>query len=122
MGRIQRFGPVARTAADFIEAEVARDGEQPGGEFGGDSVAVGRFINLKEYVLREVFGLRGIPECAVNDIRDRLLVLVYQFFKSLPVASFDAKHQTGVGIGVGRHGRASYQKPPEAQGCPYSSS
>ena len=67
---------------------------------------MGGFVNLDENILGEVFGLGGVAQHPVDQIRDRLLVFVHQSLECPPVALLDAKHQTGIGVEVGRHGRA----------------
>jgi hypothetical protein len=65
-GGVEGIGGMAGAAAEFVEAEVAGDGEKPGGEFGFDAVAGGGFIDLNENGLGEVFGFRGVGEGAVD--------------------------------------------------------
>ena len=62
-----------------------------------------RPMDLDEYVLRHVFGLRQIPQHAINQIHHRLLVFIYQFGKSSTVALFNAQHQGGIRISFGPH-------------------
>ena len=39
---LERIGRMARAAADFVQAKVARNGEQPGGKLGARFVACAR--------------------------------------------------------------------------------
>lgn len=89
---------MARATAEFIEAEVAGDGKEPGGKFGGLPVATARFIDLQEDVLSDVFGLGLVVEIAENEIQDFLFVLIHEFGKSGAVAAFHAEHEGGVGV------------------------
>ena len=104
MRRLERFGPVTRAAPDFVEAQIARDGEEPGRKLRRDPVASGGFVNLHEDVLGEVFSFGGVAQRAVDEVRYRSLVFIHQVLESLAVASLDTKHQGRIRIEVGRHG------------------
>ena len=103
MGGIERGGRVPGAAADFVQAQVAGDREQPGGKLRGDLVAVGRFVHLDEDILREVLGFRRVAQHAVSDIHERLLVFIHQLGESAAIALLDAQHQGGIGIERGGH-------------------
>ena len=90
-------------AADFVQAQVAGDGEQPGGKPGGHLVARGGFIDLDKDVLGEVLGFGGVPQKPVNQVHHRLFVFVHQFGKSGMIPAFNAQHEVGIGIWIGRH-------------------
>src|SRR6185436_2965713 len=64
--RVQRLSAVTRAPADFVEAQIPRDGEEPGGEFGGSTIAMGGPVNLNEDILREVFRLGCVAESPIN--------------------------------------------------------
>ena len=91
---------MARAAAEFVQAQVARDGEQPGGKFRGVFVAAAGFVHLQKNILRQVLGLGLVAQRAVDEIHHRLLVFLHQFGERRPVAAFDAQHQDGIGIGL----------------------
>ena len=103
LGFLDGFGAMTRAAAEFVQAEVARDGEQPGGKFRGLFVPAAGFIHLQKNVLRQVLGLGLVAQRTVNEVHHRLLVFVHQFSERRPVAAFDAQHQDGIGIGWNRH-------------------
>ena len=107
MGNIQRLGRMSRAAANLVQAQIPRDGEQPGGKLRRDPVAIGRFVNLHEDVLRHVLGFRGVAQRPVHQIDHRLFVLVHQLLEGVPVAALDTEHQRGVGIRIRGHEGAS---------------
>src|ERR1041384_3658376 len=94
---------MARTAADFVQTQVADDGEEPGRKLRGGFVPGGGFIDLDKDVLSEVLGFGGVTEHASGHVYHRLLVFVHQFSKSGPVALLYAQHQGGIGVILGRH-------------------
>lgn len=99
---IHGFGGMAGAAAKFVEAEVAGDGEEPGGKAGGSLVALSRSVDLDEDVLGEVLGFHGVAEHPGDEIENGLLVAVDELLESGGVALFDAEHQGGIGFeGVG---------------------
>jgi hypothetical protein len=110
-GGIEGIGRVAGAAADFVEAKVAGDGEEPGGEFGGNGVAIGGLEDLEEDVLGQVLSLGGIMNHAAGQVHDRLLVLVHQCGKSLPITLFDPYHQGGIRFQFTRHAAQTSQSP-----------
>jgi hypothetical protein len=90
---------MARAAADFVQAQVARDGEEPGGKFGGAFVAGAGFVNLQKNILRQVLGLDFVAQRAEDEIHHGLLVFFDQFGKGRAVAALHAQHQRGIGSG-----------------------
>ena len=97
------LGRVARAPADFVEAQIARNGEEPGGELGRALIALARFVNLQEDVLRQIFGFRLVTQRAADKVEQRLLVFFHQFREGRAVAAFHAQHEGGIRIGVFRH-------------------
>ena len=65
---------------------------------------MGRFVNLHEDILRQIFGLSRVAERAINGIGDRSFVFFHQFLESVPIPSLDAKHERGIGIEIVGHG------------------
>lgn len=100
---VEGFGGVSGSASDLVEAKIAGDGEEPGGEAGGDSVATGRLPGLDEHLLREVFGFVGVAERSLNEIEDGLAVLFDQGFECREVALLDAEHARGIVVGTVDH-------------------
>ena len=94
---------MTRAAAELVQAEIARDGKQPGGKFRGLFVPAAGFIHLQKNILRQVLSLGLVAQRAVNEIHHRLLVFFHQPGERGPVAAFDAQHQDGIGIGLNRH-------------------
>jgi hypothetical protein len=68
---------------------------------------MGRAEDLHEDVLGNVLGLCGVAEHPIDQVQDRLLVLVHQIGKSSAIALFDAQHQGGIGFQLSRHGLSS---------------
>jgi len=96
---------MARAAADFVEAQIARDGEKPGGKFGGALVAGAGFIDLQKSVLRDILGFGLVAEGAENKIEERLPVFFDQGRERGAVAAFHTQHQHGIGIRLVGHRR-----------------
>jgi hypothetical protein len=105
-GSIDGSGGVTAAPAQFVEAEVAGDGVEPGGEPGGDAVAVGRFVELDKDVLSEVFGFLEVAEHAIDQVHDGLFILVQQSFEGMGIAVLNTQHQLGVWVLLGSHGEA----------------
>src|SRR6266705_3806152 len=61
----ERLGGMARAAADFVQAQIARDGEKPGGKFRRAFVTGAGFVNLEKNILREILGLGLVAQRAV---------------------------------------------------------
>ncbi len=105
------FGRMARAAANFIQTQIARDGEEPGGKLGGALVAGAGFPDLEKRVLRDVLGFGIIAQRAENEVEERLLEFLDQFDKRRAVAAFHTEHQGGIGIGLVGHRRAKFIQP-----------
>jgi hypothetical protein len=86
------FGGVARAAADFVQAQISRDGEKPGGEFRGLPVAAPGFPGLEKNILRQVLGLDFVAQRTEDKIHHGLLVFFDQFRKCRTVAALGAEH------------------------------
>ena len=97
------FGGMAPATAEFVQAEVTGDGEKPGGEFGFDAVAVGGLKYLDENVLRQVLGLGGVAQDAVDQVEDGLLVFIDEFLERGFVPPLHTQHQLGIWIPLARH-------------------
>ena len=107
---IERIGRMTHPSADLVEAEVAGDREEEGGEPGRGLVAARGLPELDEGGLRQVFGLVRVGQRAVDEADDRLLPSLHQVGEGVPITLSDAEHQQGVGIltgigGVVGHGR-----------------
>ena len=114
---LERFGGMARAPADFVQAQIARDGEKPGGKFGGAPVAGAGFPDLEKRILRHVLGLGLVAERAKNEVEQRLLVFPGQSRKRRAVAAFHTQHQHGIRIGLVGHCRGKvYPTPRRRQG------
>jgi hypothetical protein len=111
VGFLQRFRRMARTAADFVEAQIPGDGEKPRGKFGGALIAGAGFPDLEKRVLRDVLGFGFITQRAKDKIEERLLVFLDEFRKRRAVAAFHTQHQQGIGIGWVGHRRAKSNQP-----------
>ena len=76
---VERFGGVTAPVAEPVKAEVAGDGEEPGGEepVGIDLGAL--LVDADEDFLRDVVGIGGVAEEAVAEVEDRALVAAHQF-------------------------------------------
>ena len=98
VGFFERFGGMTRAAAQFVQAKVARDGEQPRGKFCRPFVAAPGFVNLEKNILREILGFGLIAQCAINEVHHRLPVFFHQLRKRRAVAPFDTEHQGGIRI------------------------
>lgn len=88
--------PVA--AAALVEDEVAGDGEEPGGEFGGGFVAWGGFPDAEEDLLGDVFGVVGATEHFGDGADHGVLVAFDKDFECLGVAGADVGHEDDVAI------------------------
>ena len=69
---IKGFGRVTGTAPEFVKAEVARNGEQPGGELRRRLVACGGLPDLHEDALREVLRLGRVGQRTIDEVQHRL--------------------------------------------------
>ena len=77
-GLIQRLGRMARAPADFVQAQIAGDGEEPGGKLGGGFVARGGFPDLDKDILRQVLGFGLVAQRAEGEVHHGLLVFLDQ--------------------------------------------
>src|SRR4051812_44084913 len=94
---------MSRTAAQLIQAEIARDSEKPCGKFGFNSIAMSGLINLDENDLRQILSFSGVREGPVNHVENRLPVLLNQYLKSALIALRHALHQGCIRIGLDGH-------------------
>ena len=108
---VQRLGRVPRPPAELVQAEIAGDGEEPGGELGGLDVAGARFVYLQKDILRQVLRLGLVPQGAVDEVHDRLLVFPDQLGESRAVAALDAQHENSIGIEWYGHVQPSVANP-----------
>lgn len=104
-GSVEGFGGVAAAAAEFVQAEVAGDGEEPGGEAGGDAVTGGGFPGLEEDLLGDVFGIPGIMEGSKDEVTHGLAVFIDQAFEGLEIPLLGAEHAGGIFVVAGGHSR-----------------
>jgi hypothetical protein len=79
--------------------KIARDGEQPGGEFRRLFVAAAGFIDLEKNILRQILGLVSSRSERKMKFITGCLYLSTNSGKRRAVAALDAQHQDGIGIG-----------------------
>ena len=111
------LGGMARAAADFVEADVAGDGENPGGEFGGDLVAGGGLVNADEDDLGQVFRFGKIVQHAEHEADDGLFVFFHQLLEGAQVSVFGEEHERGIWVGRFGHQCKGNATPGVRQGC-----
>ena len=120
---IQGIGWVSGAAADFVQAQIAGDGEEEGAEFGRRLIPFRRPPHLDEDGLGEVFGLHFIGQRAVNKADDRLLPAFDQGGERRVrglAAAFYAEQQFDIRIDGRRrrHGDGQLcETPRRQQGC-----
>ena len=96
---------MTRAPTYFIQRQIARDGEQPGGEFRCGLVAVRGLVNLHKDVLRQILGLSGVFEGAIYEVDDGPFVAFHEQFKGVHVPVFNPEHEPCVWIAVVRRHR-----------------
>src|SRR6185436_7849615 len=100
---VHRVGGMPRATADFVEAEIARDRENPGREFRRHFVTVRGFKDLQEYMLGQVFGFGGVAKRPVNEVHYRLFVLIDQRLKSIAITLTHTQHEGGIDVDMVGH-------------------
>ena len=118
---IQRVGRMPDPPADLVEAEIARNGEEEGGEPRRRLVAGGGLPELDKGGLRQILGFVRVGQGSVDKPDDRMLPMLHQLGEGVPITPFDAQHQQGVGILAGIGGlvghefRSQSKNPSDAQ-------
>jgi hypothetical protein len=110
-------GGVTGAAADFVEADVAGDGVNPGGKAGGNLVARGGLEDAEEDRLGHVFGLGEVVQHAEHEVDEGLFVFLDQLLKSGHVPGFDEEHQFCIWVGRFEHSTKVNATPGFGQGC-----
>jgi hypothetical protein len=103
VGRLEGIRRMTGAAAEFVEAQIAGNGEEPGGKAGGNLVTMGGFMDLEKDGLGDILRFGGVAQVPVHHVHDRLFVFVHQFGKSPLVPALDAKHQDGIGVRISWH-------------------
>lgn len=83
----------ALTAADFVEYEIASDGEEPGGELCRWLIAGSGFPDPQEHLLSQVFRIGRIPQHLGHRAHDGVLVDGHELGEGRMVAASDPHHQ-----------------------------
>ncbi len=103
LGGLQGVSGVSVTSAQFIQAEVPGDGEEPGGKAGVFTVATGETEDLNEGCLGQVFSLSGVVQHPVEKVEYGLAVFVDEGREGVAIAAFYAAHEGDIGV-IGWHG------------------
>lgn len=96
------FGGMPAAASDFVEAEIAGDGEEEGAEAGLGFVATGGFPELDEDALGDVLGFVGIRKDPVDEMDDGLFPAVDEGGERVRIALANLEHQGGIFVGLSR--------------------
>src|SRR5262245_5736407 len=94
--RIERPGRVPPASAQLVEAEISRDGVEPGRKARRHAVAPGRLPDLHKDLLGQVFGFVRVADVAQDEVEDRLFVLLNQRLERAQIPLLYAEHQRGV--------------------------
>ena len=106
---IQRVGRMPDAPADLVEAEIARNGEEEGGEPRRRLVAGGGLPELDKGSLRQILGFVWVGQGSVDEANDGMLPSLHQLGEGVPITPFDAEHQQGVGILAGIGGLVRHE-------------